>query len=1005
MTPIQAAAPFPSTVGIGPASIGTTTGHIAGYHYGGTIPAVAQTFANSLGSDNGVGAGIAGTYTQTWNGLANPFLSNTYVTNGCFSTPAAPVTSRSSDTSMPIPSATAVSSIYGTALAPHVAGPGMVNIGDDEGYRQRTPGLKIPTYTHNGDIQLFLERMEIYFSAAGTRDTQKANLVLSALDDLSLNAVLKQKQVGLNIESYEALKVFLEKRFVSPESGCTARLNFRVVTQQANERPEDFYTKLLGIAKEAYPTMTAETVNELVLHKFCDSIADPTIRLKLLEHDPKNTDDAVSYCSKLIKLRHYAAALENNSTTTTNSALNSAQLSGSYNVAVVDANESRQGDSYRPQSHKFRYTSSGFPICNFCNKEGHIERNCWRKKDQYGSNHFWRNINIDGNSKPFNRDRNAGDERDRNNYHHYSDVKYTNAERYHENRSTSPNWRDNGKNADDDKKSFDVVYKQAGTICLAGQINNNGIHFILDTGSNASLISNKLWQQLGLQVELVNNGLHAISANYAPIKILGAVNLTVKLESASRSDRPVELVQRFLVADHLSHDAILGMDFVIDYKVDIFASDRELRMAVEGNNSTHRLLSDNDNCVESTAIADMVINLARSCDVMAKTVQNLCELLQSNKAHTVAASRTCEKANSIQINALTHYVNEQHSDSLDPLRSIDKFNALDHRVKACDSERQIVVHYERLKPGLIQAEGIIALDTDDESDMSGKLDNHATVDAAQHIKGVGRQAVNDAEQVKRSDSRRAIKVDADTDDPTRSRVRLLYHESCTDEVIKSGNNHTSEWAISNNNSSAEIMEHGSSGACEGNTADTDRESKRYPIRDRNKNVRFSEHEHELNTIRVYQGNGSRAKIFMTKYLLLLSFICMIMAADEAITATADNLCANNLAYGLSNAEGCTTRSNDTLITMVKTGKCLDEIQLYFTRLTFKLFDIYTCSKEYTRLLNYTVQLFNTRPILYSFHLLSVKLIAQLKTITLHYLIQSQFENYPVAMLAMYVLVA
>jgi predicted aspartyl protease len=762
----------------------------------------------------------------------------------------------------------------------------MVNIGDDEGYRQRTPGLKIPTYTHNGDIQLFLERMEIYFRAAGTRDTQKANLVLSALDDLSLNAVLKQKQVGLNTESYEALKAFLEKRFVSPETGCTARLNFRVVTQQANEKPEDFYTKLLGIAKEAYPTMTAETINELVLHKFCDGIADPTVRLKLLEHDPKNTDDAVSYCSKLIKLRHYAAALENNSTTTTNSALNSAQLAGSYNVAVVDANESRQGDSYRPQSHKFRYTSSGFPICNFCNKEGHIERNCWRKKDQYGSNHFWRNINIDGNSKPYNRDRNAGDDRDRNNYHHRSDFKYANAERYHENRSTSPNWRDNGRNADDDKKSFNVVYKQAGTICLAGHINNNGIHFILDTGSNASLISNQLWQQLGLQVELVNNGLHAISANYAPIKILGAVNLTVKLESASRSDHPVELVQRFLVADHLSHDAILGMDFVIDYKVDIFASDRELRMAVEGNNSTHRLLSDNDNCVESTAIADMVINLARSCDVMAKTVQNLCELLQTNKAHTVAANRTCEKANSI-------------------------VNALDFRIKACDSERQMVVHYERLKPGLIQAEGIIALDADDESDMSGELDdNSATVDAAEHIKGEGRQTEGDAGQSKLNDSRHAIKVDADIDqcgvntrddDPTQSRVRQQDHESYTDEEIKSGNDHISEWAIGNKNSSAEMIEHASSGECEGNTADTDMGSRRYPSRNRNKNVRFSEREYELNVIRVHRRNGSRANIFTTKQLLLFSFICTIIAADEATTARADDLHANNLAYGLGNA--------------------------------------------------------------------------------------------------------
>jgi hypothetical protein len=210
---------------------------------------------------------------------------------------------------------------------------------------------------------------------------------------------------------------------------------------------------------------------------------------------------------------------------------------------------------------------------------------------------------------------------------------------------------------------------------------------MIDTGANACLISNKLWQQLGLQVELVNNGLHAISANYAPIKILGAVNLTVKLECASRNDRPVELVQRFLVADHLSHDAILGMDFVIDYKVDIFASDRELRMAVEGNNSTHSFPS-NDNCVESAAVSDTVISLAKSCDVMAKTVQQLCEILQTNKAHTIAANGACEKANGILINALSHYVNELHNDSLNPFRNIDTVNALHYRSKACDSERE-----------------------------------------------------------------------------------------------------------------------------------------------------------------------------------------------------------------------------------------------------------------------------------------------------------------------------
>jgi hypothetical protein len=283
---------------------------------------------------------------------------------------------------MPVQGVTAAPSLYGTALTPAATGPVTTQVIDDENHRRRTPGLKIPTYTYNGDIQIFLERMEIYFRAAGTRDTQKAELVLGSLDDLSLNAVLKQKRVGLNIESYDTLKNFLEKRFMSPETGCTARLNFRVVTQQANERPEDFYTKLLGIAKEAYPTLATETINELVLHKFCDGIADPTVRLKLLEHDPKNPDDAVSYCSKLLKLRHYSAALENNNAANANSTLNSAQLAASFNVAAINANDSRRGDSYKPKAYKFNYTSSGRPICNFCSGEGHIERNCWHKKDR-----------------------------------------------------------------------------------------------------------------------------------------------------------------------------------------------------------------------------------------------------------------------------------------------------------------------------------------------------------------------------------------------------------------------------------------------------------------------------------------------------------------------------------------------------------------------------------------------------------------------------------------------
>jgi hypothetical protein len=355
-----------------------------------------------------------------------------------------------------------------------------------EGFRQRTPGLKIPKYTYNGDIQLFLERMEIYFKSAGTSNSQKAELLLGALDDLSLNTVLKQKRVGLDIESYLALKAFLEKRFISAETGCTARLNFRVITQQPNEKPEEYYTKLIGLAKDAYPTLATETINELVLHKFCDGIADPTIRLKLLEHDPKNSDDAVSYCSKLLKLRNYAAALENNSSTIAKGTLNSAQLAESFRVAAVNANESSRSDSYRPKLYKSRFTSSGRPICNFCDEAGHIERNCWRKNDQNESNQ--RGRNVDTKSKSYNggwnhdngykggsrresisdrnrdwrdsrkncsnrissrdqarsnrQDREARGDRNRDNYRHRTNHRHNSAERHYENRRESPNDED-----------------------------------------------------------------------------------------------------------------------------------------------------------------------------------------------------------------------------------------------------------------------------------------------------------------------------------------------------------------------------------------------------------------------------------------------------------------------------------------------------------------------------------------------------------------------------------
>ncbi len=87
---------------------------------------------------------------------------------------------------MPIPAATAPGNTPVLTMQSHLA--------SETSHKLYNPGLRIPAYTYNSDVALFLERMEIYFISANTRDDQKIPIILGALDDLTLNAVLKEKR-------------------------------------------------------------------------------------------------------------------------------------------------------------------------------------------------------------------------------------------------------------------------------------------------------------------------------------------------------------------------------------------------------------------------------------------------------------------------------------------------------------------------------------------------------------------------------------------------------------------------------------------------------------------------------------------------------------------------------------------------------------------------------------------------------------------------------------------
>jgi hypothetical protein len=176
--------------------------------------------------------------------------------------------------------------------------------------KKNTPGLKIPKFTYNGDISLFLERMELYFDSARVADDEKTKIVLGALDDLSLNAVIKEKQVGRTFPDYQALKTYLNQRFRSIETGCAARLNFRTSKQKPGQTPDDYLTTLLGLAKDGYDDLPGNTISQLVKEKFIEGLEDSAIRIKALEKDPKTIEDALALVKTLVKLKSYSEALD-----------------------------------------------------------------------------------------------------------------------------------------------------------------------------------------------------------------------------------------------------------------------------------------------------------------------------------------------------------------------------------------------------------------------------------------------------------------------------------------------------------------------------------------------------------------------------------------------------------------------------------------------------------------------------------------------------------------------
>ena len=96
---------------------------------------------------------------------------------------------------------------------------------------------------------------------------------------------------------------------------------------------------------------------------------------------------------------------------------------------------------------------------------------------------------------------------------------------------------------------------------------------LVDTGSAASLISKNVSDRIGVQESQMREFLTPLSAaNGTPLKVYGSVELEFYLEE-------YVFLQRFIVADLLEVNGILGMDFLENNQVDIQISTQTLNIS------------------------------------------------------------------------------------------------------------------------------------------------------------------------------------------------------------------------------------------------------------------------------------------------------------------------------------------------------------------------------------------------------------------------------------------
>ena len=238
----------------------------------------------------------------------------------------------------------------------------------------------------------YLENLQKAQSIYNLTDDQMIALSLALATESAYDWIKRHIESNEEI-SWKTLYEQLQKKFIISDKEDT-KWKLRNLKQDKGESLLSFSERIFKMAEIAYTSeeLSKDLVKKQLVTIFIEGLENDKIADKLTRKKPETIDAAMVIAARelghesLVKLRKRTP--ENNTSifaieSKENEIIKTLKSLTEKMGELVISSKVEQEKSDKTPTTKMEFTPEGRPICFFCKKAGHIQKNCFSKNNQY----------------------------------------------------------------------------------------------------------------------------------------------------------------------------------------------------------------------------------------------------------------------------------------------------------------------------------------------------------------------------------------------------------------------------------------------------------------------------------------------------------------------------------------------------------------------------------------------------------------------------------------------